>query len=400
MALECSADGATYPTLYYDNVNVPALSYCMRIPAKEAEQYAPFGCGEMNIVGKTVSPPNTILNLTKFVNIILNEGIDPFDGVRRNGPVPMKRLEDIQTFEEFYDIYQQLNDYYAQMCVDAQIQSYDLMNSQVSFLYNSILMDGCIEKGKALLDGGAQYMGGSCETFGNVNASDALTAIKKLVFDEKKYTLRQINDALLADFEGYEKLRQDLWKAPKYGNDNEEADAMSQRVYESIAKPIRDFGIASGLQYYGIVIINNNTNTFWGNKTSASADGRHSGVYLNPSNNPQGGADVSGPTSMLNSLLSIDPKYHVGSVQNIKFQKNFFKENLDKISMLFDAYFKKGGCQLMVTVVDSGALEDAMIHPEDHKDLIVRVSGFSAVFVELDREVQTELLSRTLYEGA
>lgn len=121
---------------------------------------------------------------------------------------------------------------------------------------------------------------------------------------------------------------------------------------------------------------------------------------MNPANNPQGGADKNGPTAMLNSLTTFDAKYHAGSVQNIKFEKSMFNKNKALIEAMFKAYFEKGGCHLMVTVVDKGALEDAMIHPEKYPDLIVRVAGYSAVFIHLDRSVQEELLSRSLYGEA
>ena len=121
---------------------------------------------------------------------------------------------------------------------------------------------------------------------------------------------------------------------------------------------------------------------------------------MNPANNPQGGANTHGPTAMLNSLTRFDPKYHAGSVQNIKFSRSMFRENRDLIKSLFKTYFARGGCHLMVTVVDKGELEDAMVHPEKYPDLIVRVAGFSAVFVNLDRHIQEELLSRVLYEEA
>ena len=152
------------------------------------------------------------------------------------------------------------------------------------------------------------------------------------------------------------------------------------------------------MQYYLIVISNNQTNTEWGRQTAASLDGRLSGTYMNPANNPQGGADKSGPTALLNSLRRFDARYHGGSVQNIKFTPRMFNQNREKIKALFRAYFKNGGCHLMVTVVDRGILEDAQKHPEKYPGLIVRVSGFSAVFVRLERDVQDELLSRVLYD--
>lgn len=400
MAMISLSEGATYPTLYNDTVHIPSLMNCMRVSETDAERYSPFGCGEMNLVGRTVGTPNSTINLTKTLNIALNEGTDPYDGLYKAGPIQLKKLEDITSFEDFYENqYGVLHDYYCFLCAQAQKHSYELLNRNVSFLYNSILMDDCLEKGKAVLDGGVRFLGGCCETYGNINCSDSLFAIKKLVFDEGKYTLRQINDALLADFEGYEEIRRDMLRCHKYGNDQDDVDEMAVRCYNRVARTIRQCGISEGLHYYGIVIINNEANTKWGLKTSASADGRKSLVYLNPSNNPQGGADRNGPTAMLNSLVKLPPAWHVGSVQNIKFQKSFFQKNREIIKQLIKAYFANGGCQLMVTVVDRGALEDAMIHPENYPDLIVRVSGFSAVFVNLRRTTQEELLSRTLYES-
>ena len=130
-----------------------------------------------------------------------------------------------------------------------------------------------------------------------------------------------------------------------------------------------------------------------------AADGRLSGMYLNPANNPQGGADKSGPTAMLNSLAKFDARFHAGSVQNIKFSPTLFNQNRELIKALMKTYFfKKGGCHLMVTVVDKATLEDAVEHPEKYPNLIVRVSGFSAVFVNLTPEVQQELLSRVTYD--
>ena len=398
-AMECLADGATYPTLYNGAVHVPGLMNCMHVNEKEAEQYAPFGCGEMNLVGMTVGTPNSVINLSKTLNIAMNAGVDPFDNVYKAGEHKVRPIEELNTFEELFEEFGKLTDYYVDLCVDAQINSYKNLNAEVSFLYNSILMDNCIERGKALLDGGAKYLGGCCEIFGNINCSDSLYAIKKLVFDDKKYTLKEVNDAVVNNFKDNEVMRKEMIKCKKYGNDEDDVDEMANRVYERVAKRIWEQGVVKGLHYYGIVIINNQTNTDWGLHTAATPDGRTFAMYLNPSNNPQGGADKNGPTAMLNSLAKFDAKYHVGSVQNIKFQKSFFKENMDKIKMLIKAYFKKGGCQVMVTVVDKHALEDAMVHPEKYPNLIVRVSGFSAVFVNLDRAVQEELLSRTLYEG-
>jgi pyruvate-formate lyase len=173
---------------------------------------------------------------------------------------------------------------------------------------------------------------------------------------------------------------------------------MGTDLYEYVAKGVRQRGIDGGMQYFLVVISNNQLNTEWGRKTAASPDGRYAGQYMNPANNPQGGANTSGPTAMLNSLAKIDARYHAGSVQNIKFSPEFFAENREAIKLLFKTYFEQGGSHVMVTVVGRGVLEDAVKHPENYKDLIVRVSGFSAVFVNLEADIQQELMSRVLYD--
>ena len=396
-ALDCIGTGATYPTLYNDDVNVPAVMYGMRVDRATAEQYVPFGCGEFVIQGQSIGTPNVLINLLKLLTIALNDGYDPMDGVYRAGTVTLKSIEELRTFEEFYDQYKVLLDYYLTLGADAQRRSYEVMNEQVSFIFGSVWMHDCVGRGKSMLDGGIRYLGGTNETYGNINTSDSLYAIKTLVYDQQKYTLAQIRDAALADFVGHQQLQDDLLGAPKYGNDLDDVDELANDLYEYIAKENRQLGLVRGMDYYLIVISNNQTNTEWGRRTAASPDGRTSGKFMNPANNPQGGADRSGPTAMLNSLSRFRARYHGGSVQNIKFTPTMFNRQRAKVQDLFGTYFDKGGCQLMVTVVDRGVLEDAQLHPEKYPNLIVRVSGFSAVFVDLDKDVQDEVISRELY---
>ncbi|MGN0425804.1 MAG: pyruvate formate lyase family protein [Acetatifactor sp.] len=397
-ALDAIGAGATYPTLYNDEVNIPAVSYGMRVKEEDAERYVPFGCTEFVLWGKSTGTPNICINLLKLLTIYMNDGIDPMDGKNKTGDVITKKMADITSFEDFYAGYKELLDYYMDLSADAQYSSYGIMNEHVGFLFTSILMDDCIERGKALLDGGVEYLGGTCETYGNINTSDSLWAVKKLVFEDKKVSLLKLCEAVKANFEGYDKIRRLCLDCDKYGNDLDTADTMANDLYEYVSKGIRDRGIDKGMQYFLIVISNNSLNTEWGIQTAASPDGRLCGMYMNPANNPQGGADKNGPTAMLNSLCKFDAKYHAGSVQNIKFSTSMFNHNRALMETLFKTYFKKGGCHLMVTVVDSGTLEDAIKHPENYPNLIVRVAGYSAVFVNLDPSVQQEILSRTLYD--
>lgn len=398
-AMDCLGVGATYPTLYNDEINIPAVMRGMRVDEQTAEQYVPFGCGEFVIAGQSTGTPNTCINLLKLLTIALNEGIDPMDGKKKSGPVPMLPSSALDTFEALYGQYLALLDYYFDLSVQAQVYSYEAMRNEVSFLFTSLLMDDCIGRGKALLDGGVRYLGGTNETYGNINTSDALCAVKHFVYDTRQYTLPQLCEAACADFVGYEKIRTDLWNYDKYGNDIAEIDAFANDFFEFVAKGIRDRGIAAGMQYYLIVISNNQLNTEWGRRTAASLDGRRSGTFMNPANNPQGGASRRGPTAVLNSLAKFDAGLHGGSVQNIKFAKPFFNQQRDMIKTLFRVYFQRGGCHIMVTVIDRDVLEKARKTPQDYRDLIVRVSGFSAVFVDLEPDVQEELMSRVMYGG-
>lgn len=396
-ALDTIGQGATYPTLYNDDVNVPAVMHAMRVDETTAEQYVPFGCGEFVIQGQSTGTPNTCINLLKLLQISLNGGIDPMDGVDKSDGVSLLPAEELTSFDSLYAQYKRLLDHYFDLSIAAQKRSYEIMNEEVSFLFTSILMDDCLGRGKALLDGGVRYLGGTNETYGNINASDSLAAIREVVFEKKLTTLPALRDAANADFEGQEWLRRQLWEAPKYGNDDDRADSLANDLFQFVANGIRDRGIAAGMQYYLIVISNNQLNTEWGRRTAASYDGRHKGQFMNPANNPQGGANHSGPTAMLNSLAKFDAGLHGGSVQNIKFTPDFFNNRREVIKQMFRVYFARGGCHLMVTVVDHGVLEDAVKHPENYRDLIVRVSGFSAVFVNLEPDIQKELMSRVLY---
>lgn len=396
LALDSIGQGTTFPILYNDDVNIPSVMNSMNIEEKYAKQYVPFGCGEFVIAGKGVGTPNTCLNLLKILNISINAGIDPWDNLDKSGGIELIKPEKMLTFSEVFQQYKKLLNYYIDLSSKAQSFSYKVMNEECSFLFISLLTDNCIARGKAVLDGGAQFLGGSNETYGNINASDSLTAIKKVVFEDKKYSFKEVVEALNANFKGYENIRKELIAAPKYGNDDDYADSIAVELHNHVCNGVRDSAQKVGLDSYLIVIINNQVNTEWGRATSASADGRLCGIYMNNGNNPQSGADKSGPTAMLNSLVKLKPILHAGSVQNIKFSKSIFNNKRTIIKSLLSTYFENGGPQLMVSVVGKGELEDAFKNPEKYPNLLVRVGGFSARFVNLERDVQEEVLARTI----
>ncbi|SKC63683.1 pyruvate formate lyase family protein [Maledivibacter halophilus] len=394
-ALDCIGEGITYPILYNDDVNIPAVMKTMGVDEKTAEQYVPFGCGEFVLSGQGVGTPNACINLLKALTIFIHDGIDQWDYKYKYGELKLKKMNDIKTFDEFFEEYKKLLTYYIELTAKAHAYSYKIMNKKVGFIYTSILIDDCIGRGKMTLDGGVKHLGGTNEMYGNMSTADSLAAIKKLVFDEKKYTLKEIQEILAKDFDDYKDVQQEMKNCPKFGNDDDYVDNIAVELHEFTCNEVAKQALKVGLDSWLVVVINNQVNTEWGRATASSPDGRIAGLYMSNANNPQSGADVNGPTAMLNSLTKIKADIHAGSVQNIKFSKEMFNKEREKIKMLFSTYFKKGGPQLMINVVGRDELEKAYKNPQAHKNLTVRVGGFSARFVNLEDDVQREIMART-----
>jgi pyruvate-formate lyase len=274
---------------------------------------------------------------------------------------------------------------------------YRITGDDCSFNLLSPLYDDCLKRGKALLDGGVRGLDATVEVYGLVNTADSLLAIKKLVYEDKVLTPEQMLAILDADFAGYEKERKMMLDVPKFGNDLDEPDEMMERVHEQACFAAMAQSGKYGLGRYLIVNINNNVNTLWGRWTPASPDGRKSGKPMSNGNNPSSGMDVNGLTAFLNSLLRARTDIHAGVVQNMKFSKEMFNEKRAELEHMLGTYFKSGGTQAMLTVVGREELENARKHPEQYGNLLVRVGGFSARYVELDEDVQIEILDRTIY---
>jgi len=173
---------------------------------------------------------------------------------------------------------------------------------------------------------------------------------------------------------------------------------MAARVHELVCHRTRDQAARVGLDSFLVVVINNSMNTALGAHTWATADGRRTGDTMANANNPHPGNDRNGPTALLNSLLRLDPSIHAGATQNMKFSKRWFGNDRPQLETLLASYWERGGAQAMLTVVDKGVLEEAQRHPERHPNLVVRVGGFSARFVELWKGCQDEVLARTCHD--
>jgi pyruvate-formate lyase len=380
-ALDCIGEGRTYPMLYNDDVNVPAVEKAFGVAREEAEQYLPFGCGEYVLEHRSLGTPNGVINLAKALEAVLHE---------RPG------IERCPSFGALTAAYGNEVERHLEALAEQEALCYRVAGEEASFLLPGLLHDDCLARGRPLLAGGARYLGGTVETYGNVNAADSLAAIRRTVYQERSIAPARLRAALEADFEGFGHERRLLRAAPKYGNDDDDADAMAVAVHEHVCRGASRQAARVGLHSYLVVLVNNHANTVLGRFTGASADGRRAGAPLANGNNPSSGNDRAGTTAFLRSLVRLDPTLHAGAVQNMKFSREMFSTQRARLEALLRTYFDLGGAQAMITVVGREDLEAALRDPASWGHLMVLVGGFSARFVELSPAVQGEILARTL----
>lgn len=397
-ALDVIGTGNPFPMLYNDDVNIPAVQNAFEVPYEEAVHAIQYGCGEYVLSHRSVGTPSGLINLLQALLVTINKGIDPATGKPMGMPADRyAKYNNFTTFDDLFNAYKEQVEYHVVQLARHEELEYNYAGKDNPYLYSSLLMDDCLANGKPLFSGGVRYLGGTLESYGNSNTADSLTAIREIVYKQKKFSLVKLQQMLNANFKGFEKERKMLLACPKYGNDHEEADRMLTEIHNHLCNFTRKQKEITGLHSYLVVVINNDANTVMGMKTPASPDGRLAFTYMNPGNNPVGGADKNGVTAFLNSLVKPDPTIHAGAVQNMKFSKELFTRNRPVLEALLATYFKNRGTQAMLTVVSKGDLEEAIKHPEKYQNLIVRVGGFSERFVNLPPQTQQEILARTLY---
>jgi pyruvate-formate lyase len=318
-AITSLGEGRTFPLLYNDDVNVPAVAKAFHVSHEEALNYTPFGCGEYVLEHRGVGTPNGVINLMKCLEVTLHDGVDPVTGQALG--IASGKLDSFETFQDLWAAYCcQIEVHVEALALQEKIE-YEVVGQTSPFLLLSLLYDDCLERGLPIFQGGARYLGGTLETYGNINAADSLVALKRLVYDESRYTLQQIVAACDANFHGHESLRRDLQRAPKFGNDDDEADSMAQQIHNHICRVTMAQAAKVGLDSYLAVIINNWANALFGKITAASPEGRLAGETLANAINPSPGMDRNGITAVLNSMVKLDPAIHAGAVQNMKFSR-------------------------------------------------------------------------------
>lgn len=395
-ALDCIGEGATYPMLYQDENIIPGIMRVFGVTYEEALEWMPLGCGEFTINHRIIASPNSVLNMANVLWGTINNGYDATGQYRMT---PNKTsLTDYKTFQELLDVYEENVTYLSDISARNHSRGYQIIAGDMSLNLHNILYDGCLDAGKGVVSGGTVKCGGSDEIYGIVTCSDSLYAIKKCVYEDKSISPETLLSALKANFVGYKKERALLLDADKFGNDLEGPDAMMQTVHEQVCYAMLNLsGKYYGLDCFGMVNINNRDNTTYGRNTGATPDGRKACDSLTNANNPTAGMDKNGVTAFMNSLLKAKSDIHFGVVQNVKFSKNTFNDLRQTVILpLMDSYFGRGGTQLMVNVVGREDLVNARKEPEKYSNLIVRVGGFSARYVELADDVQLDILNRTL----
>ncbi len=394
LALECIGEGCVNPILYNDDVNIAWIAKAYNISIEEAENYIPEGCGEIMIDHKSVGSPNNIFNYSTILDYVLHNGYSTEIGEQRG--LSLGEIKDFDTFEKLLDAFEKQVDYINERFAKRQAIEHKIHGENSAYLFLSMLTDDCIERGKGIFEGGVRYAGGIIETFGLTTVADGLYAINELVYKRKVFTLEQIVEMIDKDFKGYEKERQMLLSAPKFGNDIKEIDDFYTYLSNYVCQSAYNHAKPAGLHFF----LNCNLNPggpLYGRNTKASADGRFFGDALAVGNAPTAGRDKNGITALLNSMTKAD-HLHSGYVNNLKVSKGMFdSENIDRFRALLDTYFEQGGSQIMITVINKEDLENALKEPEKYTHIMVRVGGWTARFVELPPFFQKEIMNRTLY---
>ncbi|MEI8094792.1 MAG: pyruvate formate lyase family protein [Spirochaetales bacterium] len=379
-AMNMLSEGFCYPLLYSDQTNIPAIATAYHVSEAEASRYVPFGCGEYILEGLSTGSPNNGVNLLLALEQTLHGD-----------------LQGIKTFDDLFERYARTLEAPLTWLARHKRLNYDVAGEEADFLFLSLLTDDCLARGRGLLSGGVQYLFASSEIFGMISCADSLSALRQLVFEAKTHTLAEVVGLLDRNFDGDPRIRKPFLRAPKYGNDDPQADTMAQRVYEHVARATIAAGREAGLDAYLMVSVNNSMSAEWGQYCGASACGRLRGSPLANANGASLGADTNGLTALLNSMAGFDHTLHAGVINNVRLSKELFRSSLTKVQAVFEAFLGNNGSQVNLSSVGADDLQAALENPENYANLIVRIGGFSARFVELSPVVQQEIVARTTY---
>lgn len=393
-AAECTRLGFGMPAFYNDEVIIPGLLN-RGMSIDDARDYGIMGCVEPSKAGKTNGWHGAaFFNMVKPLLYAMNDGKD---GEVQIGPHTGK-LEDFKSFDEFYRAYEIQMNYFIRLLANAE-NSADAAHAergQLPFL--SSIMDDCISRGMDISEGGAIYNFTGPQGVGVANVADSLQVIKSLVFDRHEYTLAQIKAAMDDNFgESSREILEAIERVPKYGNDILEVDELAKKVSALYCDEVEKYhNFRGGIFEPGLYPVS--ANVPMGEITGASPDGRRAGTALAEGISPAAGRDTNGPTAVVNSCSVIDQeKASNGTLLNQKFHPSVLKgrSGLEKLNALIRGYFEEKGMHIQFNVISRETLVEAQKHPENYQNLVVRVAGYSAHFVSLDKGIQDDIINRT-----
>jgi len=366
---------------------------------KDARLGGASGCVEAGAFGKEAYILTGYFNLTKVLEITLNNGVDPRTG-RRIG-LETGDPGHWWTFDELYRAFERQLKYF----IDIKIKGNNIIERLYAHYlpapFLSLFIDDCLKRGRDYHNGGARYNTSYIQGVGIGTITDSLASIKFNVFDQKLVSLEELLAALEHNYEGYEELRQRfLNKTPKYGNDDDYADAITQQVFESYFRAVDGRPNTRG-GVHRINLLPTTVHIYFGQVCQATPDGRRAGEPLSEGISPVQGADRHGPTAVIKSAAKIDHLRTGGTLLNQKFTPSLLadEEGLDKLAKLIRTYFRLDGHHVQFNVVTAEILREAQQHPEKYRDLIVRVAGYSDYFVDLPRKLQDEIIKRTEHQS-
>lgn len=399
--------GFGMPAIFCDEVCIPAMM-SLGLSEEVAREYSSMGCVETAIPGRWGHRATgmTYVNFGKIMELVMHNGLDPMSGiqlVKING----KEGSEINyaSYEEVYAAWETLLEYYTNLAIDCDLVCDRALKYHDADAFASSMVNDCLKRGKTLKNGGSEYDFVSSSNIGPSVVGDSLAAIKKLVFDEKVLTLKQLQEAIDNNFEGLEgaRIRKLCKNAPKFGNDDDYVDEIVANVYESYLKLLP--GLKTDRAGQGPIgctytMSTSNITSYVPNgfDVGATPDGRLATMPLNEGCSPCLSADKEGPTAVINSVSKLPNKRMAGGqLLNMRFSPGSLEgeDNLEKFTRFMEAGRLKNIFHNQFNIVDSKTLKDAKEHPENYPDLMVRVAGYCALFTTLMPEAQDAIIART-----
>jgi len=367
---------------------------------EDAREGGCSGCIEVGAFGKEAYLLTGYLNVPKILEVTLNNGIDPVGG--KQVGVTTGDPRNFNSYDELYTAFlSQLHYVIGQkMRVSNYIDRMFAKYAPAPFL--SVVIDDCITKGKDYYDGGPRYNTSYIQCCGLGTVTDSLAALKKHVFEEQVFSMDSVLQAISKNFAGEEFMRQTIMnKTPFFGNDDDYADDIAVRIYDDLVEAIDGKpNIKEGGKYH-LNMLSTTCHVYFGKVMGASPNGRLAGKSISDGTSPSHGADIHGPSSVVKSLTKIDHVKSGGTLLNQRFLPSLLKrdEDIKKLGQLIRSYFALGGHHIQFNIVDTATLLAAQQCPDDYKDLLVRMAGYSDYFNDMNNDLQQEVIERTENEG-